>query len=125
MLNPLQPERHADSRLLLLWHEGSSRTHTVKTPTTEELNMKRHQHSVLLASLLALSQLAACSSFGWKGFGGSSTPAPAPAPAPATTSSPAASTGSGSTSTDSAPASVTAGAAENGNASGSAPTGKN
>jgi hypothetical protein len=65
-------------------------THTTwKTPTTEELNMKRLQQSVLLAGVLALSQLTACSSIGWKGFGNSPMPAQA-TPSPVAAATPAA-----------------------------------
>lgn len=77
--------------------------------------MKRQQLSVLLAGMLALSQLAACSSIGWKGFG-SSPMAPQAATAPTATSSAATATAS--------PA-VTASAAENGNAAANEPSGKN
>jgi hypothetical protein len=78
--------------------------------------MKRQQKGVLLAGLLALSQLAACSSFGWKGFGSSPMPATAPA-----ASSPGAAAAPASAP---APASVTASAGEKSNAS-SEPTGQN
>lgn len=69
--------------------------------------MKRLQQSVLLAGVLALSQLTACSSIGWKGFGNSPMPAQATT-SPAAAASPAASA--------SAPAgtSVTASAADSG-----------
>lgn len=81
--------------------------------------MKRQQKGVLLAGLLALSQLAACSSIGWKGFGSS----PMPAPTPAATSPTAAAAPAPANAP--APASVTASAGEKGNASGSEPTGQN
>jgi hypothetical protein len=57
-------------------------THThCKTPTKEELIMKRTQQSVLLAGLLALSlSQAACSYFPWKNTSG--TP---PSATPSTT----------------------------------------
>lgn len=77
--------------------------------------MKRQQLSVLLAGVLALSQLAACSAIGWKGLGSSPMP-PQAATAPTATSSGASATAS--------PA-VTASAAENGNASENEPSGKN
>lgn len=78
--------------------------------------MKRQQKGVFLAGLLALSQLAACSSFGWKGFGSSPMPAAAPAAtSPAAAAAPASAP---------APSSVTASAGEKGNASGE-PTGQN
>lgn len=54
--------------------------------------MKRQQYSVLLAGVLALSQLAACSSIGWKGFGNSPMPTQAstsPAPAASASATPA------------------------------------
>ena len=76
--------------------------------------MKRLQQSVLLAGVLALSQLTACSSIGWRGFGSSPMPpqaasAPAPNSSATTTASPA----------------MTASAAENGKASGNEPNAKN
>jgi hypothetical protein len=77
--------------------------------------MKRQQQSVLLAGVLAISQLTACSAIGWKGFGSSPMP-PQAATAPAAASSGA---------TSPASPAVTASAADHGNASGNEPSGKN
>ena len=51
--------------------------------------MKRLLQSMLLAGVLALSQLAACSSIGWKGFGNSPMPVQATA-SPVAAANPAA-----------------------------------
>jgi hypothetical protein len=72
-------------------------THThCKTPTKEELIMKRTQQSVLLAGVLALSlSQAACSYIPWKNISGS-TPLSTPSVTqpPVATSTPATVTGS-------------------------------
>jgi hypothetical protein len=71
-------------------------THThCKTPTKEELIMKRTQQSVLLAGVLALSlSQAACSYFPWKNTSGT-TPSPTPsASQPVATGTPGTASGS-------------------------------